>query len=182
MPALWVPVALLAYGVLRFVDRLGGTDESGPLWVAGHLCFLAAIFGIAVLDVLLWRGLDKSIVADTADVVGLAGAAAFIWVILGDIFPAVDTDFPAPDVVTLLGPPAFLFGIFALLAVAAVRGQFSWPHWVLVVLGFCCIAASLVLLPVAAALLMVGFEPLRSHRRLLDAPRIAGSRSSTPEQ
>lgn len=164
MPGLWVPVLLLAYGVLRFVDRLGGSDGSGPLWVAGHVCFLVAIVGVAALDVLLWRGLRRNLLTDVADVIGLAGAAAFVWVILGDIFPAVDD---APDLVTALGPPAFLFGIFALLGVAARDKQLPWPHWVLVVVGFGCIAASLDLLPLAAVVLLLGFEPLRSHRRLV---------------
>lgn len=167
VPALWVPVMLLAYGMLRFVDRIGGTDGSGPLWVAGHLCFLVAIVGVAVLDVLLWRGLGSRPVTDIADVLGLAGSAAFVWVILGDIFPSIHSELPVPDLVTALGPLAFLFGLFTLLAVTASHDGFPWPHWVLVVLGFGCVAASLDLLPLAAALVMVGFEPLRSDRRLV---------------
>ncbi|WP_188836346.1 hypothetical protein [Flexivirga endophytica] len=167
IPALCVPALLLAYGILRFVDRIGGTDESGPLWVAGHLCFLGAIVGVAVLDVLLWRSLGQSLVTDTADVLGLAGSAAFVWVIVGDISPSIHSELPVPGPVTALGPPAFLLGIFMLLGVAALRAQFPWPHWILVVVGFSCVAASLALLPLAAVLLLVGFEPLRSHQRLI---------------
>lgn len=164
VPASWVPLLLFAYGTFRFIDRIGGSDRSGPWWVIGHVCFLGAILGIAALIVLLWRELDRSIVTDIADVAGVAGAAAFVWVILGDIFPAIDD---APDLVTALGPPAFLIGLFTLLGVAARRGQFPWPHWVLVVIGFGCVVASLDLLPLAAIVLLLGFEPLRTLRRLV---------------
>lgn len=166
-PALWVPVMLLAYGILRFVDRIGGTDESGPLWVTGHLCFLAAIVGVAVLDLLLWRRLGRSTATDIALAAGLAGSSAFVWVILGDIFPDVHSDLPVPDPVTAVAPVAFLLGLFVLLGISAARGQFPWPHWVLVVVGFGSVAASLQLLPLAAVLLLLGFEPLRSPRRLI---------------
>lgn len=168
VPGLWVPVFLFAYGVLRLVDRMGGSDGSGPWWVAGHVCCLAAVVGVGMREVLLWRGLRRSLLTDVADVIGLAGAAAFVWVILGDIFPGLGG---APDLLTALGPPAFLFGLFALLGVAAMRQQFPWPHWVLVIVGFGCVATSLNLLPLAAVVLLLGFEPLRSERRLVGRVR-----------
>ncbi|MBB2893119.1 hypothetical protein [Flexivirga oryzae] len=174
VPALWVPAMLLAYGLFRFLDRLGGTDRSGPLWVAGHVCFLVAIIGVAALDVMVWRRLGRSLAPDAALVAGLLGSAAFVWVILGDIFPGVHSNYPVPDLVAAAGPPAFLVGLFGLLGSLAHRGLFPWPHWALVVIGFGCVGVSLQLLPLAAVILLLAFEPFRSATR-----RLVGGRAPT---
>ncbi|MFE9694698.1 hypothetical protein [Micromonospora sp. NPDC005806] len=160
---------LLGYGLLRLVDRLDGQSDKGAwAWNTGHTLFLFGIVAFGALIVGL-HGLLRTVsprlraVDDIAAVAGLIGAAGFIFVILGDLFPRFAEAVPPPDVVLLGGPMLFELGLLALLVRAVVLRLL--PLWgpVLVLAGFVAIAVDLDLLPVGAALVFGGLFPLRTR-------------------
>ncbi len=162
------PLFLLAYGLLRLVDGLDGSHGPGWAWTIGHAFFLVAFL---MFGALVWRLRDVSVVAAAA---ALAGAAAFVWVILGDLFD----DLPGlPDALMIAGPLLFQLGVLALLTILVVRHVV--PVWspVLVLAGFVLFMADLDLLPLGALLLLAGLSPLTGaevrgpHRRGVRAGR-----------
>jgi hypothetical protein len=158
------PLFLLAYGLLRLVDGLDGSHGPGWAWNLGHACFLVAFLLLAALA---WRLRDVSVLAATA---ALAGSAAFVWVILGDLFD----DLPGlPDPVMVAGPLLFQLGMLALLTVLAVRRVV--PVWspVLVLAGFLLFMVDLDLLPLGAVLLLGGLAAIPAARQLA-AARVVG--------
>lgn len=145
------PLFLLAYGLLRLVDGLDGSHGPGWAWNIGHAFFLVAFL---MFGALVWRLRDVSVVAAAA---ALAGSAAFVWVILSDLFD----DLPGlPDPLMIAGPLLFQVGVLALLTVLAVRRDV--PVWspVLVLVGFVLFMINLDLLPLGALLLLAGLVPL----------------------
>ncbi|MET7965412.1 hypothetical protein [Micromonospora sp. NPDC005305] len=168
---------LLGYGLLRLIDRLDGHSDKGAwAWNTGHTLFLFGILGFAVLvvglhGVLRTRSARLRAVDDVAALAGLVGAAAFVWVILGDLFPRFADAVETPDLVLLGGPALFEVGLLVLLYRAAAARLL--PVWapVLVLVGFVAIAVNLDLLPVGAALVLAGLLPLRAAPR---SPRLAG--------
>ncbi|MFU8870429.1 hypothetical protein [Micromonospora sp. SL4-19] len=160
--AVTASLLLLGYGVLRLVDGLDGhRDKSAWPWMTGHTLFLLGIvaFGATIVGL---HGLVGSVssrlraVDDVAAVAGLVGAAAFIYVILGDLFPRFADAAPPPALVLAGGPALFQLGILVLLFRAAALRLL--PVWgaVLVLVGFVAIAVNLDLLPVGAALVFSG--------------------------
>ncbi|KAB1915166.1 hypothetical protein [Micromonospora sp. AMSO31t] len=168
---------LLSYGLLRLIDRLDGHSDKGAwAWNTGHTLFLFGILGFAVLavglhGVLRTRSTRLRAVDDVAALAGLVGAAAFVWVILGDLFPRFADAVETPDLVLLGGPALFEVGLLVLLYRAAAARLL--PVWapMLVLVGFVAIAVNLDLLPVGAALVLAGLLPLRAAPR---SPRLAG--------
>ncbi|MCW3839184.1 hypothetical protein ONA70_03615 [Micromonospora yasonensis] len=165
--AVTAALLLLGYGTLRLLDRLDGHISKGAWgWNTGHTLFLLGIVAFGAVIVGL-RGLLRTrsprlrAVDEMAAVAGLVGAAAFVWVILGDLFPRFADAVPPPDAVLLGGPALFELGLLVLLVRAAVARLL--PAWgpVLVLVGFAAIAVNLDLLPVGAALVLAGLLPLR---------------------
>lgn len=155
------PLFLLAYGLLRLVDGLDGSHGPGWAWNVGHACFLAAFL---MFGALVWKLRDVSAVAATA---GLIGSAAFVWVILGDLFD----DLPGlPGPLMIAGPLFFQLGVLMLLVLLVVRRVL--PVWspVLVLAGFVLFMVNLDLLPLGAVLLLGGLAPLAARRMEFDAP------------
>jgi hypothetical protein len=149
------PLFLLAYGVLRLVDGRDGSHGDGWAWNVGHVFFLIAFLMFAALA---WRLRAVSVIAAAA---ALAGSAAFVWVIFGDLFD----DLPGlPDPLMIAGPLLFQLGVLALLTVLAVRRLV--PAWspVLVLVGFVLFMVDLDLLPLGALLLLAGLAPLAAQR------------------
>jgi hypothetical protein len=149
------PLFLLAYGLLRLVDGLDGSHGPGWAWNAGHAFFLVAF---VMFGALVWKLRDVSMVAAIA---GLAGCAAFVWVILGDLFD----DLPGlPDPLMIAGPLLFQLGVLALLTTLAARRVI--PVWspALVLAGFVMFMVNLDLLPFGALLLLAGLVPLGARR------------------
>ncbi|WP_319461990.1 hypothetical protein [Micromonospora sp. RTP1Z1] len=165
--ALTASLLLFGYGILRLLDGLDGyRDKSGWPWLAGHGLFLLGMVLFAVLMVELRRLLlatspRQRVLTDVATVAGLVGAAAFGWVILGDLFPRFADAVSPPDLVLIGGPALFQLGLLTLLVRAAVVRLL--PAWgpVLVLVGFVAIAVDLDLLPVGAALVFGGLLPVR---------------------
>jgi hypothetical protein len=162
---LGAPVLLFIYGTLRLIDgRDGHHDKDGVLWNVGHVCFFVAFSLLAVLTVHVYRALrpahgtpTRRTVALTATAAGMFGAACFLWVIVGDLFPA----FPdLPDALQLAGPALYQVGMLTLLVLLVLARRV--PVWspVLVVAAFAAIGVNLDLIPLAAALLLVGLLPL----------------------
>jgi hypothetical protein len=145
------PLLLLAYGVLRLVDGRDGIYGPGWAWNAGHVCFLVAFLMFASLA---WRLRG---VSPLAAVAALAGSAAFVWVILGDLFAALPG---LPDPLMIAGPLLFQFGMLALLTILAIRR--TVPLWspLAVLAGFVLFMVDLDLLPLGALLLLAGLAPL----------------------
>ncbi|WP_262281724.1 hypothetical protein [Micromonospora sp. MA102] len=175
--AVTASLLLLSYGLLRLIDRLDGHSDKGAwAWNTGHTLFLFGILGFAVLavglhGVLRTRSTRLRAVDDVAALAGVVGAAAFVWVILGDLFPRFADAVETPDLVLLGGPALFELGLLVLLYRAAAARLL--PVWapVLVLVGFVAIAVNLDLLPVGAALVLAGLLPLRPMPR---SPRLAG--------
>ncbi|MGW5667101.1 hypothetical protein [Micromonospora sp. NPDC003776] len=174
--AVTAALLLFGYGALRMLDRLDGHISKGAWgWNLGHTLFLLGVvaFGALIVGlhgVLRTRSTRLWVVDDVAAVAGLVGAAAFIWVILGDLFPRFAYAVPPPDVVLMGGPALFELGLLVLLVRAV--GARLLPVWapVLVLVGFVAIAVNLDLLPVGAALVLAGLVPLRA---------VAGSAQAT---
>jgi hypothetical protein len=171
--ALVAPVLMFAYGVLRFIDGLDGQRKNGAAWDVGHVSFFIAMVLFAVLAVGIGRAVRTAggahrYIADAAVVLAVLGAAAFLWVITGDLFAG----FPSlPDALATIGPALFQVGTLVLLIQLVVGRQL--PVWspVLVVLGFGAVAVSLDLIPVGALVVLVGLLPVaRPQRRLSAAP------------
>ncbi|MEH0980880.1 hypothetical protein [Micromonospora sp. CPCC 205556] len=165
--ALAAPLLLFAYGICRWIDGFDGDRHNGPAWDIGHTLFLLGIVGFAVLAVALRRVFLSAagrqsggwrIAVEVATAATLLGAAAFGWVIVGDLFePVADT---VPDPVFDAGPVLFQLGLLTLLVRAVtVRLLPAWAP-VLVLVGFVALAVDLDLLPVGAALVAVGLLPL----------------------
>ncbi|MFG1775995.1 hypothetical protein ACGFIG_06145 [Micromonospora sp. NPDC049048] len=165
------PAFLLLYGLLRLVDGLDGDRGDGWAWDVGHTFFLVGIllFGALVLGLrrlLLAATPRRRALTETATVLGLIGVAAFVWVILGDLFPGLADAAPLPEPVMMLGPLLFQVGLLTLLVQAGTTRPRLLPLWVPapVLLGFLGIAVSLDLLPLAAALILAGLLPLQRLR------------------
>jgi hypothetical protein len=168
---LGAPVLLFVYGTLRLIDGWDGHhDKDGALWRAGHVCFFAAFALLALLTVQVYRALPlihgtpaRRMVALAATVAGVFGAACFLWVIVGDLFPS----FPRlPDALQIAGPALFQLGMLTLLVLLVIAGLIAAWSPVLVVTAFVAIGVNLDLIPVAAVLLFAGLAPLRrsAHR------------------
>ncbi|MEV4200283.1 hypothetical protein [Micromonospora globbae] len=169
MVTLTAPLLLLLYGVARLIDGLDGDHGPGWAWNIGHSLFFASIALFGVLAVHLRRMLLGAAprlraLTDTATVAALAGAASFLWVILGDLFPGLADAAPLPDPLFLLGPLLFQLGLLTLLVQAATLRPRRLPLWAppLVLVGFAAIAVNLDLLPVAGALIFAGLRPLHA--------------------
>ncbi|MBQ0906896.1 hypothetical protein [Micromonospora sp. U21] len=174
--AVGAPMLVLLYGVLRIIDGLDGDHGSGWAWNLGHALFLVAFVLFAGLVVGLRRLLASAgaagssttprtglrVLLDVATAAGLVGVAAFLWVILGDLFPRLADAAPLPDPAMAAGPLLFQFGLLTLLVRAAVGRPQLLPGWgpPLVLLGFVPIAVNLDLLPIGAALILSGLLPL----------------------
>jgi uncharacterized membrane protein YhhN len=150
------PLFLLAYGLLRLVDGLDGSHGPGWAWNIGHACFLVAFLLFAALA---WRLRGVSALAATG---ALAGSAAFVWVILGDLFDELPG---LPDPAMIAGPLLFQLGMLALLTVLAVRHDV--PAWspVMVLAGFVLFMVDLDLLPLGALLLLGGMAAIPLARQ-----------------
>jgi hypothetical protein len=164
--ALAAPGLLFVYGLLRLIDGMDGNHGPGLAWNLGHAAFLVAFLLLGVLVVglrgqihLPTRG--HTIVATTATVAALIGVAAFVRVILGDLFQQLDDAMPLPEPVYVAGPLLFEAGVLALLVLATLLPP-KLPVWspVLVFLGFVPIAVNLDLLPLGALLILIGLAPL----------------------
>ncbi|SBT54860.1 hypothetical protein [Micromonospora narathiwatensis] len=175
-PYAWLrPVAvtaallLLGYGVLRLIGGLDGPrDRSAWPWMVGHTLFLFGIVAFGAVIVGLHSLLRATsprlgVLDDVAAVAGLVGATAFVWVILGDLFPRFADAVATPDLVLLGGPALFELGVLTLLVRTAVARLL--PAWapILVLVGFGSIAVNLDLLPIGAALVLAGLVPLGRH-------------------
>ncbi|PWR05404.1 hypothetical protein DKT68_27095 [Micromonospora acroterricola] len=175
--AVGAPVLLLLYGILRIIDGLDGERGSGWAWNVGHALFLIAfvlfaglVVGLRQLLLANSRGAGSSttppgglrVLLDVAMVAGLVGAGAFLWVILGDLFPRLADAAPLPEPVMVAGPLLFQLGLLTLLVRAAVARPRLVPVWgpPLALLGFLSIAVNLDLLPIGAALILSGLLPL----------------------
>ncbi|MGH3462441.1 MAG: hypothetical protein ACRDP9_13290 [Kribbellaceae bacterium] len=160
--AVAAPLLLLVYGVLRWVDGRDGSHGPGWAWDLGHTAFLLAIVGFAILGALLRprAGQRHSTLGIVAVMAVALGAAAFVWVILGDLFPSIDEAAEVPDLVFNLGPVLFQVGLLTLLVLRVVAGRLPFWSPVLVLLGFVPIAVDLDLLPLGALVILGGLLPL----------------------
>ncbi|GAA3252464.1 hypothetical protein GCM10010532_100230 [Dactylosporangium siamense] len=174
---LGAPVLLFVYGTLRLIDgRDGHHDKDGALWNVGHVCFLISFVLLGVLTVHGYRALRPAPatpvrrgVALAATAAGVFGAACFLWVIVGDLFPS----FPAlPDGLQIAGPALFQVGLLALLVLLVLARLI--PVWspVLVVAAFAAIGVNLDLIPVAAVLLFAGLLLLGRSPRAVTSPAL----------
>lgn len=172
------PAFMVAYSGVRIIDGIDGEHGPGPAWTIGHLFFLVALvlFGAVLLGLRRMAPSGSRIAADVFTVVGLAGLATFIRVVVIDLivgFKAADhaeksalsnryENDPSilPGVVYEIGPMFFQIGLFALLVLLAVKRRV--PVWspVLVLVACATLVASIDLLPVGAALMLAALFPL----------------------
>ncbi|MCI4064477.1 hypothetical protein MRQ36_18475 [Micromonospora sp. R77] len=166
--AVTASLLLLGYGILRLIDSWDGArDKQGWAWLTGHSLFLLGVvlFGAVILGLrglLLAASPRQRALTEAATVTGLVGAAAFVRVILGDIFAGFADAVPPSDVVLVGGPALFEVGLLVLLVRAALVQPRLLPAWSpgAVFVGFAAIAVELDLLPIGAALVLAGLLPL----------------------
>ncbi|MEV4479103.1 hypothetical protein [Micromonospora coxensis] len=176
LPALVAPLLLLVYGLFRVADGLDGDRGNGWAWDVGHVAFGLGILVFAALALRLRRTLLPAgwrPVLTVATAATLLGSVAFLWVIVYDLFPGLEDMAEIPGPIFLLGPALFELGLLALLLRAVLVRPRLLPPWspVLVLVGFVAIAVDLDLLPVGAALVLVGLLPLAARTT---RPRRAG--------
>lgn len=166
--AVTASLLLFGYGILRLIDGWDGVrDKQGWAWLTGHSLFLLGVvlFGAVIVGLrglLLAASPRQRALTEAATVTGLVGAAAFVWVILGDLFAGFADAVPPPDPVLIGGPALFEVGLLVLLVRAALVQPRLLPAWApgTVFAGFAAIAVELDLLPVGAALVLAGLLPL----------------------
>jgi hypothetical protein len=175
--AIAAPVLLFLYGVLRLIDGLDGHRGPGFAWNLGHTLFLIAFVLLAGLTVGLRQLVPVTTVrarvaADLATVAGLFGAACFIWVILGDLFPGLHNTAPLPGPLQAGGPIAFQVGVLGLLAMLVATRPRRIPAWtpVLLLVGFLLFAINLNLIPVGALIILFALSPLARRPLVRRAP------------
>ena len=153
--AMLVPALLLAYAVARWADGRDGSHGPGAAWDVGHVAFLGAFAGFGLLTFALWRPSANRIGATFAATASFLGVLLFCWVILTDLLPALDRRASLPDLVMAVGPPLFIAGFVALLAIHC--RQACVPRWwlppMLALIALALVGANLDLLPATAALL-----------------------------
>ncbi|WP_327088908.1 hypothetical protein OIE66_42510 [Nonomuraea sp. NBC_01738] len=176
-----IPSLLLCYGVLRLIDGLDGDHGPGLAWNLGHTFFLAAFLLLGVFLVELRRLVPPAtapmrVAAGTATIAGVFGAACFVWVILGDLFPGLAESAPLPEPLKLASPLVFQLGLLTLVTMLAAARPRRLPVWSppLVFLTFGLIMVNLDLLPLAAICLLAGLAPLARNRTPL-------TRDNTPD-
>jgi hypothetical protein len=165
--AIGAPTLLFLYGVLRLIDGMDGHRGRGFAWNLGHTLFLLAFVLLGGMTVGLRQLLPATTraaraVADAAMVVGLFGAACFIWGILGDLFARLHNAAPVPGALQATGPLAFQVGVLGLLVMLVVARSRRLPFWspILVLVGFLLFAINLDLIPVGALIVLCGLSPL----------------------
>lgn len=165
--AVAAPVLLLLYGILRLIDGRDGHRGPGLAWNLGHAMFFLAFVLFGILTVGLRQLVAPTapwqrIGTDTATVAGVFGAACFLWVILGDLFPRFHDAAPLPDPLQIVGPLLFQLGSLALLIRLVTTRPRRLAAWgpLLVFVGFLSIAVNLDLLPVGGVLILAGLAPL----------------------
>ncbi len=166
--ALAAPLLVLFYGIMRFVDGLDGDRGNGLAWDVGHTAFFIAFVLYALLAVRLHREVPvatrkQRTVRNVALGGALVGAAAFLWVTLTDLFPALDVSLP--DAAMAVLPALFVLGTVTLLAQAVAARLL--PRWspILVLVGFLAISVELDTLPFAALVILCGLAPLAMGAR-----------------
>jgi hypothetical protein len=179
--AIAAPTLLFGYGVLRLIDGLDGHRDKGALlWNAGHVMFFVAMALLGAMAVgmrrrLEYRDFSNRLLANLATIAALAGTAAFLWVIAGDLSPSFADAAGLPDALQVAGPIVFQLGLLTLL-VQLVRAR-RLPAWspVAVLFGFLMIAVNLDLIPLAAILLLGGLLPLAAGSAGVPAGAVSGS-------
>ncbi len=156
--ALAAPLLMFGYGLFWLLDGQDGSHGPGFAWYAGHTLFFLSFLGYGAL-LLGLRRVTRGTPAAVLTGVGLAGVAAFLWVIATDLVPALDGAVETPDLVMIAGPLLFEVGAVGLLILAVRRRLVPWWSPVVVTVGFLPIAASLSLLSVAAAIILAGLWP-----------------------
>jgi hypothetical protein len=156
------PLLMLAYGVLRWIDGLGGHHHKGSLaWNVGHLAFLGSMVTFGLLAIALYRRATLARrTALVAAAVAVSGAGGMIWVILGDLSRQFAADYPLPDVLQPIAPIGFVLGMIGLLSLQVAAGRL--PVWspMLFFAGYTAITINLNLLPLAALLILGATWPL----------------------
>jgi len=161
--ALAAPLLMLFYGIARYVDGLDGDRGNGVAWDVGHAAFFVAFVLFAVLAVRLHRVVPvaarwQRTLRDVALAAALVGAAAFLWVTLTDLVPALETGLPEAAMIGL--PALFVLGMSTLLGqLAAARLLPVWSPLV-VLFSFVTVSVNLDMLPFAAVVILGGLAPL----------------------
>jgi hypothetical protein len=163
--ALGAPAFLFLYGILRWIDGADGDHGPGVAWNVGHTLFFVAFVLLGILAAGAPRLVPslaprQRAFAGVAAAGALSGAACFLWVTLGDLFPGLRDRAPLPGTLETAGPLLFQIGALTLLIQLAVGRRLPASSPVLVFLGFLAIGVNLDLLPLGAALIGVGLAPV----------------------
>lgn len=186
-PFLAVPVFLILYGIVRFIDGHDGTYGPGIAWTIGHIMFLCALLtlGLVIMELRRRNSAGSSrdrIIARLAAVVSLIGLVAFVRIAAIDLISGLLaanhsamstlqsqlTAYPNASLKPYLniGPLLFQLGILALMIQLALLKPHRLPWWspALLFVGFLVLGLNLKLLIPGAVLIGFALIPLSSSR------------------
>ncbi|SDT48108.1 hypothetical protein [Actinoplanes derwentensis] len=161
------PVLLLVYGLIRLFDGLNGSPSPGSLvWNVGHLAFFVGMVLFGLLSVTVRELVPPGTrpVATVAAASTIAGVACFLWMITGDLAPALHEISPLPAVLATAGPLLFALGLLTALGLLVAARQV--PTWspLLFGAGVAAVIIDLSFLPFAALIVLAALAPLaRPH-------------------
>ncbi|WP_433795156.1 hypothetical protein [Actinoplanes sp. CA-252034] len=160
------PILLLAYGLLRLIDGLGGPYPRGLAWDLAHLALFAAmvLFGVLAVAVRPLVPSGAHWLAALAAAMTVAGTACVLWGAAGLLAPEFGAASPLPEPLRIAGPLLFALGMLTLLGLLVAAR--SAPAWSPLLFG-AGIAAMIIdadlLLP-AAIILLAALAPLARPR------------------
>jgi hypothetical protein len=168
-PAIVAPLLLLFGGLLRIVDQLGGSPRAGSVWQLGHVVMLSAF----VVAAFLVAGLARSVppitgagrgVTEVLVGFGLLGTALSAWGVVQELYPEVARAVRLSASVTTVGLALLAVGVVGLLVLLVDAHALAWWSPVGVTGGALVVEWHLDLMPLGAALMLVGLAPLASLR------------------
>lgn len=177
--ALAGPLLMLPYGIVRWIDNQGGQLRGGPVWVLANVAFAVAIVALVLVAVELRRMAGGGRVATVALGSTFGGAAAYLWIIAGEMLPGLRAPDALLGVLDILGPVLFPKGVLTLLVLLVLARRL--PVWspILALAGFVAMAVTLDLVPLAALLVGAGLVALVGTPRRPGLPWRASTRDAT---
>ncbi|MGW5240625.1 hypothetical protein ACWEOW_16975 [Monashia sp. NPDC004114] len=152
------PMALFAYGILRWVDGLDSRSGSGPLAVAAGAMLVVAVAGLAWLTAALASRAEHLPVAVPAGLLAAFGAGATGAVWLGHTVGLFDD--AIPSALAAGGPVLVGIALAAVLGALTIEARMPVSSLALAGAAAAVLMLPFDLLPLGALLLLIALAPL----------------------